>query len=236
MAAGQRPPFPPPRPGEYTEVKRTQPITPSQHLPDPARTPLFLPPELQKLKDEVVADAGKAAAENVRDLLRELFAEQSSVTDKPKKSTSKESKDVNDSNPALTRSEKSNRRLKGWVFLLVSLVGVLGTVSANLWSFVQGYAQDRANRALELEAAKELHDRVEQHESRLGEIVTREESTAVSLRKELGSEIRAMAELQVLEAEYLNAVLEALVARRKLPQKSRRLVDAEAAAQATTGR
>ncbi len=233
MATGpQRPPFPPPRrAGEYVEVKRTEPVGEHSEKHDaPVRAPMFLSPELQKLRDEMVKDA----VVELKTVIKEIFTDESSVSEKQEKAAkSKRAKppaDPSNSNAALTRSQATNRKLRISVTVLIGLTSILATGAANLWSYIQGYAQDKADRALEIEAAKELHDRVEQHEARLAEIVDREQATANSIRADLGGEIRAIVELQALEAEYTNQVLEALVTRRKIPAKSRRLVDAEAAA------
>lgn len=190
----------------------------------PVKEPLLPPVTIDQRLDKVEVMLGN---------LVNVLASTSSV-EKPRPNKPEEEINTEELTKRNMTLSRTLRQWKAYFGLAVALVGLMTGIAGAAWSYIQGYAEDRANRALEIEAAKEVADRVEQHEQRLAKIVSDQEDSSSRLRqdleKKIEQKIRGVAELQALEAQHTNAVLEALATRKKPPPKSRRLLAAEAAA------
>lgn len=136
------------------------------------------------------------------------------------------------SDPALTRAERRVKVLGSGIVAMTALVSLLATLLAFAWSYIKGYGDDRAARAVEIEESRTARSQLDDHEARLTQAVLEQKSlieTMASVQGEL-TDLRRYRELHRLEAEYLNAVNDALAHRRKPPGKSPELVAAEVAA------
>ena len=136
------------------------------------------------------------------------------------------------SDPALTRAERKVKVLGSGIVAMTALVSLLATLLAFAWSYIKGYGDDRAARAVEIEESRNARAQLDDHEARLTQFSLEQKTvveTIASVQGEL-ADLRRYRELHRLEAEYLDAVNDAIAHRKKPPQKSPQLVAAEVAA------
>ena len=136
------------------------------------------------------------------------------------------------SDPALTRAERKVKLLGGGIAAMAALVSLLITMLAFAWSYIKGYGDDRAARAVEIEESRNARTQLDDHETRLTQFVLEQKSlveTIASVQGEL-ADLRRYRELHRLEAEYLTQVNDAITHKHKVPAKGYELVAAEVAA------
>ena len=140
--------------------------------------------------------------------------------------------DKSSEDPALTRAERKVKVLGSGVTVLSALATLLAGLLALAWSYIKGYGDDRAARAVEIEESRSARTQLDDHETRMTQVVLEQKSlvdTLASVQGEL-ADLRRYRELHRLEAEYFNAVNDAIAHRKKPPPKSPGLVAAEVAA------
>ena len=135
------------------------------------------------------------------------------------------------SDPALTQAERRVKILGSGIGVLIALSSALSAALGLAWSYIKGYGDDRAARAIEIEESRVSRDQIDDHEARLAAVVSEQKTlveTIGSVQLEL-VDLRRYRELHRLEAEHLNAVNDAIAHRRKPPGKPLALQEAEAA-------
>jgi hypothetical protein len=133
------------------------------------------------------------------------------------------------SDPALTRAERKLKIASAGIGVLIALVSALGAGLGLAWSYIRGYGDERAARALELEEAQQAREEISEHGKRLDEIVEGQTSLSNSLsgiQQELTS-IRKYHLYLELHAQYVAELEDAFVHHRKPPAKSKALLAAE---------
>lgn len=124
---------------------------------------------------------------------------------------------------ALTRQ---NLRLR------VSVVGlgissiVLALGGVNVFSYAKGLSKGDDERVQTMAETKAVRAQLDEHETRIADVVDAQGKTA----QRSALELRQLAELQLLQWQYMAEVLEAIRRKREIPKKPQLLVDAEARA------
>jgi hypothetical protein len=124
---------------------------------------------------------------------------------------------------ALTRSIK---RYRYGVAALMATVVSLGTILVNVYSYLQGYANDRAQEVIAAreaaEAAQALVEKVHDNASDITDLRARAGSIDALERN-----VSDLSRFNALQWDYLMKVIDALQQRKKVPAKPQELQDAE---------
>ncbi len=211
--------------GGYHELPGRHRTRPPADPPPPESAPP--PPSMADLARQV-GELQKA----IGNLGAALASSESDVAKTPAPAPAAAPKTERSSDPALTRAERKVKIFGAGIGVLVALSAALASGLGLAWSYIKGYGDDRAARAVEIEEAQSARDQLDDHEARLTKFVLEQKSlveTIASVQGEL-TDLRRYRELHRLEAEYLNAINEAIAHRRKPPPKSFELVAAEIAA------
>jgi flagellar basal body-associated protein FliL len=130
------------------------------------------------------------------------------------------------SDPALTRVTRRFRIATAAISLMVALIGAMGASLASAWSYIKGYGDERAASAVEAEHAKA---QLEAQAQRIEDLLKNQQSmqtASTDLQTEL-ERARRTRNLLELRAKYLEEVRSALVQKRRIPDKSAELLQAE---------
>lgn len=125
----------------------------------------------------------------------------------------------------LTRSVR-RWKLFGGAILAVAMGA--GTLAANFYAYIQGYADERAEEILktraEADRARQLTEQVEANTARIVEL---QKSPPPRDSRDLEEKLEKLRILNALQWAYVTDVVEAIQARKRPPGKSPELLDAE---------
>jgi hypothetical protein len=129
-----------------------------------------------------------------------------------------------------TTSLYLSRSLRRWRMIggaLVAVTVAAGTIAANLYAYIQGYADERAEEILksraEAERARELGEQVQKNTEMIGALQSRPQPDS----RDLEEKVEKLRVLNALQWSYVTDVVEAIQARRRPPGKSQDLIEAE---------